>query len=252
MTSGEPPSALPLVRYLSRCNAATRTEARRLVLAGRVRVNGRVCTDGARRVDGTRDQVDLDGRAVRLPRPDRDLVWFMLNKPRGVVTTTSDPEGRQTVLDLVPRPHARGLAPVGRLDKASAGLLLLTNDSVLAARLLDPARHVLKSYRVKVRGHPAAETLRRWRRDSLEVAGLVLGPMDVTVEKEGPASTWLRVRLAEGKNRQIRRRCEAEGHAVQILVRVAFGPLDLGELAPGVARRLTRTEIASLRQTEPA
>lgn len=239
---------LPLVRFLSRCNAASRTEARRLVLAGRVRVNGRVCTDGARTVDPRRDQVLLDDRPVLLPRPGKDLVWWMVNKPRGVVTTTKDPEGRATVLDLVPQPHAPGLAPVGRLDKASAGLLLLTNDSLLAARLLAPDSHVEKTYRVKVRGHPSAETVRAWTSTSREVDGLDLGPMSVEVEREGPRSTWLLVGLAEGRNRQIRRRCGADGHEVFHLVRVGFGPLVLGDLAPGAARVLTAAERRRLEE----
>jgi 23S rRNA pseudouridine2605 synthase len=213
-----------------------------LVIAGRVRVNGRVCKDGTRRIDPVRDAVVLDDRPVRLPHPARDLVWWMVNKPRGVVATTQDPEGRETVLDLVPRPRAPGLAPVGRLDKASAGLLLLTNDNVLAARLLAPASHVEKTYRVKVRGHPSAAVLHAWTSQTREIDGLALGPMAVAVEREGPRSTWLLIRLAEGKNRQIRRRCGADGHAVEVLVRVGFGPLALGDLAAGAARLLSRAE----------
>ena len=252
MTASEARVVLPLVRYLSRCNAASRPEARRLVIAGRVRVNGRVCKDGARRIDSGRDAVVLDDQPVRLPRSERDLVWWMVNKPRGVVTTTQDPEGRETALDLVPAPHAPGLAPVGRLDKASAGLLLLTNDSLLAARLLAPEAHAEKTYRVKVRGHPSAEVLRGWTSEAREIDGLRLGPMAVEVEQAGPRSSWLRIRLTEGKNRQIRRRCGADGHEVQVLVRVQFGPLTLGDLAPGAARPLTRAEQRLLAEAVPA
>ena len=238
----------PLVRFLSKCNVASREQARALVRAGRVRVNGRVVREGALRIDPQRDRVLLDDDVVTWPDPAADLVWWMVNKPRGVLATTHDPEGRPTVMDLVPTPVAPGLAPVGRLDKASAGLLLLANDNRLAARLLDPRSHVAKRYRVKARGHPGEEALRRWRCETLRVQGLALGPMDVEVERSGPRSTWLWITLAEGRNRQIRRRLEAEGHDVEVLVRVAFGPLELGTLPPGAARRLTGPERALLEE----
>ena len=240
-------AGIPLVRWLSKCNAASRTQARILVRAGRVRVNGRVCVEGVRTINPLHDVVTLDGDAVRRPDAERDLEWWALNKPRGVVSTTADPEGRPTVMDLLPSPHAKGLAPVGRLDRASAGLLLVTNDAEGAARLLDPAHHVPKTYRLKIRGHPLAPTLARWREQALETGGLVLGPMDVTVEREGPRSTWLRIVLREGKNRQIRRRMEAEGHEVEILVRERFGPIALGDLPKGHARRLASDEVGKLR-----
>lgn len=237
----------PLVRFLSKCNVASRAQARALVQAGRVTLNGRVVRDGARRVDPTRDRVTLDGKPVSLAAAAAEVAWWMVNKPRGAVSTTSDPEGRPTVMDLVPRPHPGGLAPVGRLDKASAGLLLLANDNALAARLLDPRTHVEKTYRVKVRGHPTSATLHGWRTEHVLEDGLDLGPMRVEVEREGPRSTWLVIGLSEGRNRQIRRRMEAAGHEVEVLIRLAFGPLSLGDLAPGAARRLTEEEHAALR-----
>jgi 23S rRNA pseudouridine2605 synthase len=233
------------VRFLSKCNVASRGEARELVRAGRVTVNGRVCTDGARRVHPGGDQVALDGKPVRLPEA-RDIVWWAMNKPRGVMVTTRDPEGRRTVMDLLPDGTPPGLAPVGRLDKASAGLLLLTNDAEAAARLLAPEGHVLKIYRVKVRGHPPEATLDAWRRETLVVDGLSLGPMGAEMERRGPKSCWLRITLNEGRNRQIRRRLEAAGHAVEHLIRVAFGPLELGALAPGEVRRLSPDEVRRL------
>lgn len=236
----------PLVRFLSRCHVASRPEARRLVQAGRVTVNGRRVTDGAWRIDPLRDRVEVDGNEIRLDAAQAAHVWWVVNKPRGVVATTRDPEGRPTVLELVPEPRAPGLAPVGRLDKASAGLLVLTNDHGNASRLLDPRSHVAKVYRVKVRGHPSEATLRAWRTETLVEDGLELGPMDVAVERTGPKSCWLGITLREGKNRQIRRRVEAAGHAVEVLVRTHFGPLELGPLAPGAARELTAEERASL------
>jgi 23S rRNA pseudouridine2605 synthase len=240
-----PATRPPLVRFLSKCNVASRVAARALVRAGRVTVNERVCTDGARRIHPEKDRVCLDGVAVRLPASG-ESVWLVLNKPRGVLVTTHDPEGRKTVMDLVPRPHVLGLAPVGRLDKASAGLLLLTNDSEAAARLLDPENHVPKVYRVKVRGLPSEATLRGWREDTLVDAGLPLGPMGVEIERRGPKSAWLSITLTEGRNRQIRRRMEAAGHAVEHLIRTSIGPLGLGELAPGAVRMLTPEEIDAL------
>lgn len=237
----------PLVRYLARCRVAPREAARQLVRAGRVRVNGEVCTEGARRIDSDRDRVEVDGRSVSLPDVAKDVAIWAVNKPRGVVATTRDPEGRPTVMDLVPLPHAPGLSPMGRLDKASAGLLLVGNDPLLAAHLLDPTSHVVKLYRVKVRGRPSEATLAAWRTDTLQIEGLSLGPMDVEVESIGPRSIWLRIRLAEGKNRQIRRRVEAAGHEVEILVRLAFGPIELGDLQAGQARLLSDDEVAALR-----
>lgn len=241
------PASVPLERLLSKWHVASRTAAAVLVRAGRVSVGGRVVTDPRRRVVPGRDRLTLDG-APLAPPAERTLTYLLLNKPRGSVTTTRDPEGRATVMDLVAAAAAPGLAPVGRLDKASAGLLLLTNDHLLADRLLDPRMHVAKTYRVKVRGHVSEETLASLRTDTLEEDGLALGPMRVDVESVGPHSTWLTVALREGKNRQIRRRLEALGHDVQVLVRTRFGPLALDDLAPGAFRPLTRAEIAALQQ----
>lgn len=239
---------IPLERLLSKWRVASRTEAQRLVRAGAVRVAGRVVTDPRQWVEVGREEVEVEGRRVEAPEEGRSEVWLMLNKPRGVVSTTKDPEGRPTVMDLVKEHAAPGLAPVGRLDQASAGLLLLTTDATLADRLLDPRTHVAKTYRVKVRGRVGAEALASLERDTLEEDGLVLGPMEVTVEREGPKSTWLSVRLCEGKNRQIRRRLEALGHEVEVLVRIAFGPFVLGELKAGAARALTVAEVEQLRE----
>ena len=196
-------------------------------------------------VDPARDVVEVDGRRVR---PEAGgTVWLALNKPRGVVSTTSDPQGRRTVMDLLEGPLPAGLAPVGRLDKASAGLLLLTNDHALADRLLDPATHVAKRYRVKVKPRLSEAAVRRLREETLVDDGLVLSPMRVEVESEGPRSTWIVVTLDEGKNRQIRRRVEDLEHEVETLVRIAVGPIALADLAPGAVRALDPSEVESLR-----
>lgn len=235
----------PLERLLSKWHVASRTAARALITAGRVRVAGAVCTDPRRWVDPALEPVALDDSPLAPARGE--LVHLALNKPRGVIATTHDPDGRRTVMDLVPRPVAPGLAPAGRLDRASAGLLLLTNDHALAAILLNPASHVTKVYRVKVRGHPTDASLARLCEESIVDDGIALGPMDVRVESCGPRSAWLEVALREGKNRQIRRRLADVGHTVEHLIRVEFGPIALGDLSPGAVRMLRADELASLR-----
>lgn len=242
-----PPSGRPepIERLLSKWRVASRTEAQRLVRAGRVRAGGHVVGDPRRIVDPRRERIEVDGAVVG--PAEGGTVWLALNKPRGVVTTTQDPEGRKTVMDYVGPHAAPGLAPVGRLDRASAGLLLLTNEHALADRLLDPRTHVEKRYRVKVKGVLGPDELRRLNEESLLEDGLVLGPMRVELESHGPQSTWILVTLDEGKNRQIRRRIEDLGREVEVLVRVAIGPLELGTLAPGAVRPLTDLEVFALR-----
>jgi 23S rRNA pseudouridine2605 synthase len=236
----------PLPRVLSKWHVASRKHAEELVRAGRVTVNGALVTDVTRVVRPDRDRVAVDGAEVGRPA-EAAYVWVAVNKPRGVVSTTSDPEGRPTVLALARGHAAAGLAPVGRLDRDSAGLILLTNDHALAARLLDPKRHVRKVYRVKVRGRITPETVERMRTEQVRSDDLDLGPCDVGVESVGPRSTWLRISLTEGKNRQIRRQCSAFGHEVETIVRMAFGPIALGDLRPGATRSLTPDEVAALR-----
>ncbi|MFT7579495.1 MAG: 23S rRNA pseudouridine2605 synthase [Myxococcota bacterium] len=231
-----------LPRLLSRWNVASRKKAEQLVHDGRVSVDGRVERNVLALV-GERASITVNGKPVG---PARELAWLALNKPRGVITTTDDPEGRRTVLDLV-KSDLRGLSPVGRLDLASGGLLLLTNDHALAATLLDPTTHVTKTYRLKVRGQVADAVIARLGRETIEVDGLVLGPIQARVSERTPKSTWLEITLAEGKNRQLRRQLDYHGHEVQVLVRTAFGPIALGDLAAGAHRRLTPAEVACLR-----
>lgn len=234
---------LMLPRYLSRAGVASRAAAEEAVARGRVKLNGRVCRDVLAVVRPGRDQVLLDDQPVGLKAAH---TWIALNKPRGVLSTTSDPEGRPTVMDLIQPRAVPGLAPVGRLDQDTGGLILLTDDHALAARLLDPGAHVEKTYRVKVRGHPSPDALARLQSETLVHDRLNLGPLKLEVERETPQGAWLSVRLAEGKNRQIRRRFEAEGHAVEVLVRLGFGPIALGELKPGQHRDLSAAELRAL------
>jgi 23S rRNA pseudouridine2605 synthase len=225
-------------RYLSRSGSASRRQAEQAVTEGRVRINGQVCRDVLRLVTPGRDRVELDGRAVE---PRQVGLWLAYHKPRGELCTTADPEGRPTVMRAVAHLSA-ALQPVGRLDMASEGLLLFTDDHLAAARLLDPRSHVEKVYRVKIRGHPSPAAMQRWTANWLEEAGLRLGPMAVQELSRAQASTWLEIRLREGKNRQIRRRMEAEGHEVQRLIRQSIGPIELAELPAGASRPLGPAE----------
>jgi 23S rRNA pseudouridine2605 synthase len=189
------------------------------------------------------DQIRVDDRALPSARAP---LYVMLHKPAGVVTTTRDPEGRPTVLQLLPSGLSR-LFPVGRLDVQSTGLVLLTNDGELAATLTHPRYHVPRTYRVKVSGTPDERALARLRR-GVRLNDGPSGPVEVTVEQRRPTKTWLVIIVHEGRNHLIRRLCEAVGHRVEKLQRVALGPLTLGKLALGSARPLTPREVTALRR----
>lgn len=207
-----------------------------------MRVNGRVVRELGAKADPLRDRVTVDGKLVR---PVGELVYVALHKPVNVVTTLSDPQGRPTVREFLPKLRTR-VFPVGRLDYHSSGLLLLTNDGELALRLMHPRYGIEKVYHVKVKGTPSAETLARLRQGVRLPEGMaqVLG---VRILRSSGTKTWLEVRLTEGRRREIRRMCEAVGHDVEKLRRVALGPLRLGSLKPGESRILQAKEIAALR-----
>jgi pseudouridine synthase len=183
----------------------------------------------------------VDGRPLPARAP---LQYLLLHKPRGYVTTRRDPSGRPVVLDLLP-PAARSVYPVGRLDLDAEGLLLLTNDGELANRLLHPRYEIPRVYEVEVRGHVGEADLPRWRRGAVLPDGPAV-PRRVTRLGTGPRSTRLRVTFAEGRYREVKRYCAALGHPVERLKRVQFGPLRLGNLAPGAHRGLTAAERAAL------
>jgi 23S rRNA pseudouridine2605 synthase len=226
-----------LERALSKLGLASRTEARGWILAGRVGVDGKVVTDPLEPVVPERSSFSLDARPLRPPGP----LTVALHKPRGFLTSRSDPQGRPTVYDLL-ADVGRHLGPVGRLDQASSGLLLLTSDTRLAAWLTDPRNAVPRRYAVTVRG-----ALDQAEAASLE-AGLVLegqrlAARSVTIRKRSRRETHLLIELAEGKNREIRRLLSALGHEVTRLKRIAFGGLALGELAPGAWREVGAEEL---------
>ena len=210
-----------------------------------MRVNGAVVRDPERRADPRCDRIELDG--VLLQRAS--AMYIAVNKPRGLVSTTADEHGRDTVYALfrdVPLPW---LAPVGRLDKASEGLLLMSNDSAWAARITNPSSHVAKTYRVQVRGRPDEAALRRMREGVMD-QGECLHALSVEIIGGGAKNAWLEIRLDEGRNRHIRRMLAACGHVVLRLMRVAIGPVELGDLPKGSWRTLNDAEIAALAGTE--
>ena len=222
-----------LDRALSKLGLASRAEAKRLIADGRVRVRGRIVRDASRLVTPEQGGIAVDS-IVATARSWRTIAF---HKPRGVVTTRRDPEGRPTVFDLL-GDEGRTLVAVGRLDMASTGLLLLTTDTQLANDLTDPANAVVRRYVVSVRGSLRDEDAKRM------VCGIDgLRAVTVHVRKRSARETHLIVELVEGKNREIRRMLEALGHPVTKLMRVAFGGVELGTLRPGEWREVAREEV---------
>ncbi len=230
-----------LNKVLSRAGVCSRRAADRLIAEGQVTVNGRTVTELGTRVDPTRDAIKVGGR--RLAAAPARHVYLMLNKPRGYVTTLRDPEGRPTVSDLL-RGVGRRVYPVGRLDFHSEGLLLLTDDGDLGRDLMHPASEVPKTYRVKVRGKPDARALTRLRR-GVRLGRETSAPARVRVLRGGPP-IWLEITVTEGKKHQVRRMCQAVGHPVQKLRRVAYGGVELGDLPAGEIRPLRAAEVKRL------
>jgi 23S rRNA pseudouridine2605 synthase len=219
--------------YLARAGIASRRRSDDLIKAGRVWVNG---TPGRLDMDVAPDDVvEVDGRAITAQR----IAYVLLHKPRGVVTTARDPQGRPTVLDLVP--HDARIVPVGRLDADTTGVLLLTNDGPLANRLAHPRHGVEKVYVADVEGEPSDEDL-----------GVLAGGVELEDGRTSPARirrlgpSRLELVLHEGRKRQVRRMCEAVGHRVRALQRPVYAGLELGELAPGEWRELTEDEVQAL------
>ena len=246
----EPPACEPgperidgvrLQKVLARSGIGSRRVSEDLIAGGRVRVNGEVA-DLGRRVDPDRDVVEVDAVPIGTAQ---GLAYLLLHKPRGVISTASDPEGRRTVVDLVP-PEPR-VVPVGRLDADSEGLLLLTNDGVLAHRLTHPSFGVDKEYLVEVQGRPAASAVTRLRR-GVELGDGVTAPAKVAVL----GASLLRITIHEGRNRQIRRMCEAVGHPVVRLVRSRIGPVTDRSLESGRWRVLAQAEVRALERAATA
>jgi 23S rRNA pseudouridine2605 synthase len=227
-----------LAKYLAHAGVASRRSAEALIAAGRVTVEREVITDPARDVQPD-SRVELDGRPLGGPEP---RVVLALNKPVGVLSTARDTHGRPTVIDLVPGDGLR-LYPVGRLDADSSGLILLSNDGELAHRLTHPSFEVEKTYRARLAGGPLAEEALSALRNGVQLEDGVTAPARVRRVK----GEEIELTIHEGRNRQVRRMCEAVGHRVLELQRTGFGPLRLGGLAPGAHRRLSAEEVRRLR-----
>jgi 23S rRNA pseudouridine2605 synthase len=229
-----------LNRALSKLGILTRSEATSAILAGRVSVGGRIVRDPAAPIDLESARIEVDGQ-----RPTR-TTWrtILFHKPRGVVTTRRDPEGRPTVYDVIGA-AARGLVPVGRLDMATSGLLLLTTDTSLGDQLTDPRHELLRVYVTSVRGRVTDQEIARLEEGILD-GGDRLQAETVRIRKSSARETHLTVELCEGKNREVRRLFEAIGHEVTRLKRIRFGNLELGDLAPGQWRDIERAEIGTV------
>jgi 23S rRNA pseudouridine2605 synthase len=244
-----PAGHVPLARALSKLGLASRAEARRLILAGRVRLGDRVARNPDQLVVPERLRVSIDAVAAR-PQERRVIVF---HKPRGTITTRRDPEGRPTVFDVLGS-TGDGLLAVGRLDRASTGLLILTNDTRLAHGLTDPGRRVPRRYVVTARGRVTPAEARRLE-DGLDVpAARGVEPLraeSVTIHKASGRETHLIVALVEGRNREIRRMFEAIGHEVTRVHRVAFGPFTLGTLPAGAWRPATASEELAAEGLQP-
>jgi 23S rRNA pseudouridine2605 synthase len=227
-----------LERALSKLGFASRSEARALILAGRVTVDGRKATDPARRVTPERITIAIDGLA---PARATETVTILLHKPRGYVTTRADPQGRNTVYDLLADLPQR-VIPVGRLDLATSGLLLLTNDTQFANWLTDPGTALPRVYLVTVEGRLEAGTLAQLER-GVTVGGEHLAAAAAAIRKASNKESHVTITLTEGKNREIRRLLDAVDHPVTRLRRVEFGGLKLGDLKPGTWRHLSAAEL---------
>jgi 23S rRNA pseudouridine2605 synthase len=231
-----------LNRYLARAGVASRRGADEIIAAGRVAVNGAIVKELGTTVDPGSDRVELDGAPVTLPE---SFTYLIINKPAGYVVTMSDPQGRPTVSDLVPDAPA-GVVPVGRLDAATDGLLILTNDGDLAYRVTHPSYEIDKVYRVVARGVLTKES-RRILETGLDLEGRLTAPARIEVLTTAHNTTTAEITIHEGRKRQVRRMFEAVGHPVRSLTRIRVGPIVLGDLRPGTWRSLTEDELEALR-----
>jgi 23S rRNA pseudouridine2605 synthase len=236
-----------LQKIIAAAGIASRRKAEELISSGRVAVNGRTVTQLGTKADPEQDHIKVDGKLLH--GPERQ-VYLLLNKPKGYVTTVRDPEGRPTVMSLLRGIKAR-VYPVGRLDYASEGLLILTNDGALAQQLMKAASHVSKTYLIKVSGQPSEEAVAKLRSGvSIETdqgRRVKTAPVKIHIIREA-ANPWYEITLIEGRNRQIRRMFEQVGHHVEKIKRVRYGPLQL-DVPPGKYRRLTAEEVGRLKSS---
>jgi pseudouridine synthase len=229
-----------LDRVISRAGLGSRTDARRWIAEGRVSVNGRKVQTPDAWVDPQRDKMTLDGRPLR----EQEKVYLLMYKPKGVLTTAKDPEGRPTIYDLIDS-KKQWVVPVGRLDQDTTGLLILTNDTKLAEYVTNPDSHVAKTYLVKASKLLSDEALGQLR-GGLQLADGPTRPAVVTRQRDSAKYTFFEITITEGRNRQVRRMVEALGAKVLKLVRVRIGDIAIGDLKIGATRPLTAQEVAAL------
>jgi len=232
-----------LQKLIAQAGIASRRAAEDLIRQGRVAVNGHVITELGAKADPFHDRIVVDGKPLKPPAAP---VVVLLHKPKGYVTTKSDPEGRPTVMDLLPKKYQH-LHPVGRLDYDTAGALLLTNDGELTNRLTHPSHGVTKTYWARVQGHPTAATLQKLAR-GVKLEDGPTAPCQARLRVQTAHNALLEIVLREGRNRQVRRMLEAVGHPVRALRRVRFANFDLKGLLPGDFRELLPGEVRHLRQ----
>ena len=235
------PRRVGLARALSKLGYCSRSQAIELIRSDRVRLNGKVCRNPETPVNLVTDRLEVDSERVSTQKK----IYLMLNKPRGLVTTASDEQGRDTIYSCL-KEDLPWVAPVGRLDKASEGLLLLTNDSEWGARIADPENHFSKTYHVQIATLADAALVESLKRGVRTEGNEILRAKNVEILRHGERNSWLSIVLDEGKNRQIRRMLEALDIKVLRLIRIAIGSLQLGNLPKGVHRELTKQEVEAL------
>jgi len=235
-------SRVPLERALSKLGLASRTEARKLIESGKVKVHGKLQTNPLFPVTPETAAISIEG----LAQAKQNQVLVAFHKPKGVITTKSDEKNRKTVFECLPTPlrAIKGLHTVGRLDLATTGLLLLTNDTRLSAWLTDPKNEIPRTYHVSVRGKVSSDTLVRMQKGVTSEVGH-LSALQAQLRKSSEKESHLILTLDEGKNREIRRLCEALGHEVTALKRLSYGTLELGDLKPGDTREISAQELES-------
>ena len=243
-----------LQKIIAHAGFASRREAEVMIREGRVTVNGRVVTELGSRADADRDHIKVDGKLITRAEPHR---YILLYKPKEVMTTVEDPQGRRTVIDLIRGVRER-IYPVGRLDFQSEGLVLLTNDGDLAYKVSHPKHGSVKTYHVKVRGVPEDRLIEKLERgitiDGKRTLPCEIARMKTTGRTDEEGNSWFEVRLREGRTQQIRKMFQAVGHPVSKLRRVAIGPISDPKLTPGVWRELTKNEVkqlATLKEPKP-